>query len=126
MTEGIERTFEKIEKYLAYAARGGSENERAQAAKLIARTLKASPVPIRWYVPQGTECRVVPSLLMNPQDLRAAKATIRVVQLRQDHWYQERDRVRVDDDLALEKGYLYFERNGFAVFVPVSAITARL
>jgi hypothetical protein len=122
--EEISKRVEKVEKILALVARGATEGERGAAAHLIARYLAEHPLPIQWCVPQGTVCQIVPAHYLG--DLREAKAIIRSVALHRREVFPERLRVRVNDEVPLSMGYLYFERHGYAIFVKVSDVTVRL
>lgn len=123
--EEIERHYDKLVKILARVAGAGTTTgERANAAKLSAKYLADHPMPLRWFVPKGAVCQIVPSVHM--KNLNEAKAVIRHVALHSNMMFTEEARVKVEDDVALGAGYLYFERNGFAIFVPVQHVQVRL
>lgn len=122
--EEIERHYDKLVKILARVHGGSTPGERANAATLAARWLTDHPMPLRWFVPKGTVCQVVPSQYM--KNLGEAKKVIRHVALHKNEMFTEQLRVKVEDGVALSAGYLYFERHGFAIFVPVQAVQVRL
>jgi hypothetical protein len=123
--EEIERHFEKLTKILARVAGAGTTTgERANAARLSAKYLADHPMPLRWFVPKGTVCQVVPAQYM--RNLTEAKKIIRHVSLHKNEMFPEQLRVKVEDEVALGAGYLYFERYGYAIFVPVQDVAVRL
>lgn len=123
--EEIERHYDKLVKILARVAGAGtSAGERANAARLSAKYLADHPMPLRWFVPKGTVCQVVPAQYM--KNLTEAKQVIRHVALHKNEMFPEHLRVKVDDEIALGAGYLYFERHGFAIFTPVQYVQVRL
>lgn len=123
--EEIERHYDKLVKILARVAGAGtSAGERANAARMSAKYLADHPMPLRWFVPGGVVCQIVPAQHM--KNLNEAKAVIRHVELRGAMMFTEDTRVKVEDDVALGAGYLYFQRNGYAIFVPVQHVQVRL
>lgn len=122
----IERHYDKVVKILARVSGGSSEGERRAAAYLAAKYLTDHPMPLRWFVPKGTICRVVPAMFTKPENLRQAQHVIRHVALHKAEMFPESLRVKVADDAVLEQGCLYFERHGYAVFVPVEHVQVML
>lgn len=114
-----EKSLARVQKLLALAASTVNEHETALAVSRVVDYLEAHPLPMRWLVKKGTEVRLVPLTAM--EDLRQAKAVIRKVALRKDNWFFEEHRVKDQKDtvLALSNGYIFFQRHGYAVFVPV-------
>lgn len=129
----IEKNYEKLQKILALATGGSTEHERHAAAGLAADFLIRHPLPIRWFVPKGTHCRVVPAQFMTTGNLHTAQALIRTVQLHEDRWFKETERVRaakMDGDRpdrdALRAGCFYFQQKGFALFIAVQHVTVAI
>lgn len=120
----IDGNYELLTRILSRVAGGSTDGERANAARLTAKHLADYPMPLRWFVPKGTVCQVVPAQHM--KNLTEAKGVIRHVALHKNEMFPEQLRVKVDDDMALGAGYLYFERHGFAIFVPVQSVQVML
>jgi len=117
-----EKHLARVQKLLALAASTCNEHETALAVRKVLEFLEAHPLPMRWHVKKGVEIRLVPLTAM--EDLRQAKAVIRKVALRKDNWFFEEHRVKdaKDTSLALSSGYIFFQRHGYAIFVPVREV----
>lgn len=117
-----EKHLAKVQKLLRLAASTVNEHETALAVRKVLEFLEVHPLPMRWLVRKGVEVRLVPVTAM--EDLRQAKAVIRKVALRKDNWFFEEHRVKDEKDtaLALNSGYIFFQRHGYAVFVPVKYV----
>lgn len=122
MSVDLEKHLSRVQKLLALAGSTVNEHETALAVSRVASYLDEHPLPMRWLVKQGTEIRLVPLTAM--ADLREARAIIRKVALRKDNWFFEEHRVKdaKDTRLALSNGYLFFQRHGYAFFVPVREV----
>lgn len=127
----IDSNYERLTRILARVAASAvdehghsTEGERINAARLVAKHLRDYPMPLRWFVPKGTTCQVVPAQYM--KNLSEAKPVIRHVALHKAEMFPETLRVKVEDEDALSAGYLYFERHGFAIFVPVQHVQVML
>lgn len=118
----LDRHLSRVRKLLALAGSTVNEHETGLAVVRVVDYLNAHPLPLRWYAPQGTTVRVVPVEVLH--DLREAGGVIREVRLRKGNWFFEDHRVKdVAQALSvLRHGYMYFQRYGFALFVPIKCL----
>jgi hypothetical protein len=119
MSVDLERHLVRVQKLLALAGSTCNVHETALAVSKVVSYLEEHPLPMRWCVKKGTEIRLVPLTAMD--DLREARAVIRRVALRKDNWFFEEHRVKDQKDtrLALANGFIFFQRHGYCIFVPV-------
>jgi hypothetical protein len=116
--EFLERRIERASRLLALV-RNPNEAESKLAADRLRVLINAQPeLPVRWFVRPGTVVKVMPTASMHEKGNAQA---MRQVACRNQQWFFETHRQRGDvADAAMDRGFMFFERYGYAVFVPLT------
>lgn len=116
-----EKTLTRVKKILAHAARRvnndgtGNDHEAEAMARRMFKLLEEGTLPIRYIVNAGAEVRILPTQYRQHPN---RKSLITRVVARRRNLFLEGHRLRdAEAAVAIEQGFLTFDRHGYTVFV---------